>query len=45
MSNGAATATAGCIAVPQATMAQLMQRIHSGAKIINVNTEAELANY
>lgn len=37
--------TAGCVSVPTGTMATLMQRIHSGAHIINVNSQGELANY
>ncbi|MFS7238684.1 hypothetical protein [Carnobacterium divergens] len=42
-SNGAPTA--GCIAVPTGIMQQLITRIHGGAHIINVNSQAELANY
>lgn len=38
-------ATLGCVSVPTGTMATLMQRIHSGASIINVNSQSELANY
>lgn len=43
VSNGAPTA--GCIAVPLGVMQQLITRIHGGARIINVNYQAELANY
>lgn len=43
VSNGAPTA--GCIAVPLGVMQQLITRIHGGARIINVNSQAELANY
>ncbi len=42
-SNG--SPTAGCIAVPTDVMLTFMQRIHSGAHIINVNSLSELANY
>lgn len=42
-SNG--QATAGCIAIPETDMLTLMKTIHSGAHIINVNSESELANY
>lgn len=38
-------ATAGCISVSQSNMLYLMQRIRSGAYIINVTSESELANY
>ncbi len=37
--------TAGCISVPTDVMLTFMQRIHSGAHIINVNSLSELANY
>lgn len=37
--------TAGCISVPTDIMLTFMQRIHSGAHIINVNSLSELANY
>ncbi|GEM_PF-903254 len=37
--------TAGCISVPTNTMLTLIQRIHSGAHIINVNSVDELENY
>nr|WP_176455267.1 toxin Cry1Ac domain D-VI-related protein [Carnobacterium maltaromaticum]CRI06667.1 ErfK/YbiS/YcfS/YnhG family protein [Carnobacterium maltaromaticum] len=43
VSNGAPTA--GCIAVPLGVMQQLITRIHGGARIINVNSQAELGNY
>lgn len=43
VSNGAPTA--GCIAVPLGVMQQLITRIHGGARIINVNSETELASY
>lgn len=43
VSNGAPTA--GCISVPLGIMQQLITRIHGGARIINVNSEAELASY
>lgn len=43
VSNG--SPTAGCIAVPLGIMQQLITRIHSGARIINVNYESELSNY
>lgn len=42
-SNG--SPTAGCISVPSDIMLTLMQRIHGGAYIINVNYLSELANY
>ncbi|HAK43187.1 MAG TPA: hypothetical protein DCM59_11435 [Clostridium sp.] len=42
-SNG--SPTAGCISVPTDVMLTFMQRIHSGAHIINVNSLSELANY
>ncbi|MDQ0200716.1 toxin Cry1Ac domain D-VI-related protein [Neobacillus ginsengisoli] len=37
--------TAGCVAVPKSYMEQFMKRIHSGAYIINVTSEGEVANY
>ncbi|MHC5253136.1 LysM peptidoglycan-binding domain-containing protein [Listeria kieliensis] len=37
--------TAGCISVPRSSMQQLMRTIHSGAYIVNVNSENELLNY
>ena len=42
-SNG--SPTAGCISVPTDVMLTFIQRIHSGAHIINVNSLSELANY
>lgn len=42
-SNG--SPTAGCVSVPTDVMLTFMQRIHSGAHIINVNSLSELANY
>lgn len=38
-------ATAGCVSVSESNMLYLMQHIRNGAYIINVNSEAELANY
>lgn len=38
-------ATAGCVSVDEATLLTLMKRINSGAYIMNVNSESELANY
>ncbi|WML55135.1 L,D-transpeptidase family protein [Neobacillus sp. PS3-12] len=37
--------TAGCVAVPKSYMEQFMTRILSGAYIINVTSENEVANY
>ncbi|HHW4424964.1 TPA: toxin Cry1Ac domain D-VI-related protein [Listeria monocytogenes] len=42
-SNGAATA--GCVAIPTSNMATVLQKLHSGAYIVNVNSESELLNY
>ncbi|HDI3700108.1 TPA: L,D-transpeptidase family protein [Listeria monocytogenes] len=42
-SNGAATA--GCVAIPTSHMATVLQKLHSGAYIVNVNSESELLNY
>ncbi|WP_179395085.1 hypothetical protein [Lacticaseibacillus absianus] len=42
--NGAG-ATAGCVSVPASVMLSLMQRIHSGAYIINATSEAQLARF
>lgn len=42
--NGAGS-TAGCISVPASVMLQLIRRIHSGARIINVTSNAQLASY
>lgn len=37
--------TVGCVSVPQPVMVALLERIHSGARIVNVNSESELADY
>lgn len=37
--------TAGCVSVPQEVMLTLMQRIHPGARIVNVTSPGELASY
>jgi L,D-peptidoglycan transpeptidase YkuD (ErfK/YbiS/YcfS/YnhG family) len=37
--------TAGCVAVPESHMVTLMKTINSGAYIINVNSQTEIANY
>lgn len=37
--------TAGCVAVPRSTMIELMKRIHPGAYIIMVTSQAEITNY
>ncbi|WP_270994218.1 toxin Cry1Ac domain D-VI-related protein [Listeria seeligeri] len=42
-SNGAPTA--GCVAIPTSYMATVLQKLHSGAYIVNVNSESELLNY
>ncbi|EAC5586492.1 S-layer protein [Listeria monocytogenes] len=42
-SNGAPTA--GCVAIPTSHMATVLQKLHSGAYIVNVNSESELLNY
>ncbi|MGF2716608.1 L,D-transpeptidase family protein, partial [Bacillus cereus] len=43
VSNG--SPTAGCVSVPQDKMVQLMQRLHGGAYIVNVNSINEISNY
>ncbi|MBC1831861.1 S-layer protein [Listeria seeligeri] len=42
-SNGAPTA--GCVAIPTSHMATVLKKLHSGAYIVNVNSESELLNY
>jgi L,D-peptidoglycan transpeptidase YkuD (ErfK/YbiS/YcfS/YnhG family) len=42
-SNGAPTA--GCIAIPTNQMATVLQKLHSGAYIVNVTSEQELLQY
>ncbi|CBY76120.1 toxin Cry1Ac domain D-VI-related protein [Listeria monocytogenes] len=42
-SNGAPTA--GCVAIPTSYMSTVLQKLHSGAYIVNVNSESELLNY
>ncbi|MDC2864382.1 GW domain-containing glycosaminoglycan-binding protein [Bacillus sp. BP-3] len=37
--------TAGCVAIPENQMYELMKRIKQGACIINVNNEQEIKNY
>ncbi|MEC2463434.1 cell surface protein [Bacillus cereus] len=37
--------TAGCVSVPQAKMVELMQKLHGGAYIVNVNSINEISNY
>ncbi|MCM3737878.1 GW domain-containing glycosaminoglycan-binding protein [Bacillus cytotoxicus] len=37
--------TAGCVAIPEDQMYELMKRINQGAYIINVNNEQEIKNY
>ncbi|HDX9577364.1 TPA: L,D-transpeptidase family protein [Bacillus pseudomycoides] len=37
--------TAGCVAIPEGQMYELMKRINQGAYIINVNNEQEIKNY
>ncbi|PGF05360.1 cell surface protein [Bacillus toyonensis] len=43
VSNG--RSTAGCVSVPQAKMVELMQKLHGGAYIVNVNSINEISNY
>lgn len=43
VSNG--SPTAGCVSVPQGKMVELMQRLHGGAYIVNVNSINEISNY
>ena len=38
-------ATSGCVSVPQPVMVQLLQTLHSGARIVNVTSAPELADY
>lgn len=42
-SNGAPTA--GCVAIPTSHMATVLQKLHTGAYIVNVTSESELLNY
>ncbi|WP_088838763.1 toxin Cry1Ac domain D-VI-related protein [Listeria sp. ILCC792] len=42
-SNGAPTA--GCVAIPTSQMATVLQKLHSGAYIVNVTSEQELLQY
>ncbi|ENL2787626.1 S-layer protein [Listeria monocytogenes] len=42
-SNGAPTA--GCVAIPTSHMSTVLQKLHTGAYIVNVTSESELLNY
>ncbi|MFC6602214.1 hypothetical protein ACFQDF_12725 [Ectobacillus funiculus] len=37
--------TAGCVAIPENYMLQTLQKLKSGAYIINVTSQQEVANY
>ncbi|WP_251551158.1 hypothetical protein [Neobacillus muris] len=42
---GSGRPTAGCVSVPKSVIETLMKRIDTGAYIINVRSEGEVANY